>query len=107
MVKLVALYKKPADTTAFDDHYFNTHLALSNQMPGLLKAEVSKVTGAPGGEAEYYLMCEMYFENMDALKAAMSSPEGKAAAKDLMGFAKEVVSMMFAEVVEEKKLAQV
>ncbi len=107
MVKLVALYKKPADAAAFDDYYFNTHVELANKMPGLKKVEISKVTGAPGGEAEYYLMAELYFENMDALKAAMSSPEGKAAAKDLMGFAKEIVSMMFADVVEETALAHV
>ena len=107
MVKLVALYKKPEDSQAFDDHYFNTHMPLANKMPGLKKVEISKALGAPGGEAEYYLMAELYFEDMEALKAAMSSPEGKAAAKDVMSFAKEIVSMMFVDVVEEKALAQV
>lgn len=107
MVKLIAMYKKPADVAAFDEHYFNTHIPLSNKMPGLKKVEISKVLGTPMGESEYYLMAELYFEDMDALKAAMSSPEGKAAAKDVMGFAKEIVSMMFADVVEEKALASV
>ena len=31
MVKLVALYKKPADPKDFDDQYFNTHLPLAEQ----------------------------------------------------------------------------
>jgi uncharacterized protein (TIGR02118 family) len=101
MVKLIALYKKPADVKAFEEHYFNTHIPLTNQIPGLKRVEISRVNGSPMGESEYYLMAEMYFDNMDALKAGMSSPEGKASGKDLMSFAKDVVCMMFAEV-EEK-----
>jgi hypothetical protein len=34
----------------------------------------------------------------------MASPEGRAAAKNLMGFAKEIVHMMFASVVIEEKV---
>jgi len=75
-------------------------------MPGLRRCEVSRVVGTPQGESEYYLMAELYFDDMDALKAAMSSPEGKAAAKDVMSFAKDIVQMMFAEV-EEKVPATV
>lgn len=106
MVKLIALYKKPVNPQEFDDHYFNTHLPLAAKMPGLLRSEVSKVKGTPAGESEYYLQAELYFENMDALKAAMASPEGRAAAKDVMSFAKDIVYMMFAEV-EEKVPAKV
>lgn len=97
MVKLVALYKKPADPQEFDDRYFNGHCPLVNQIPGLKRVEVAKITGSPAGESEYYLIAELHFENMDALKAGMSSPEGKAAAKDVMSFAKDIVYMMFAE----------
>jgi uncharacterized protein (TIGR02118 family) len=39
----------------------------------------------------------MYFENMEALNQAMSSPEGKAAAKDLMSFAGKLVTMIIGE----------
>ncbi len=106
MVKLIALYKNPTDTAAFDENYFNGHIPLAMKMPGLLKAELSKVTGAPMGEAPFYLMAELYFENQAALDAAMSSPEGRASAKNLMGFAKEIVSMMYATV-EEKVPAAV
>ena len=106
MVKLIALYKKPENTEEFDKRYFEGHVPLANKMPGLRRVEVSRVVGAPAGEADYYLMAELYFDDMDALKAAMTSPEGKAAAKDVMTFAKDIVSMMFAEV-EEKVPATV
>jgi uncharacterized protein (TIGR02118 family) len=105
MVKLVVLYKKAADVKAFDDHYFNIHLPLAEKIPGLVKTEIAKVNGSPAGESEYHLVVELYFETMEALKAGMSSPEGKAAAKDVMSFAKDVVYMMFADVEEKVKAA--
>ncbi|MBZ0187061.1 MAG: EthD family reductase [Candidatus Obscuribacterales bacterium] len=106
MVKLVALYKKPENTEEFDKHYFDIHLPLANKMPGLRKSEISKMAGAPGGAPGFYLMAELYFDDMEALKTAMSSDEGKAAAKDVMSFAKDIVTMMFAEA-DEKVFAQV
>ena len=43
-------------------------------------------------------MAEMYFDSKEAMIAALSSPEGKAAGKDVMGFASDVIHMMFAAV---------
>ncbi|MBO2532745.1 conserved hypothetical protein [Planifilum fulgidum] len=103
MVKLIALYRHPEDKKAFDDHYWNVHAPLAEKMPGLKKLEVTRLVGTPmGGEAPYYLLAEMYFEDRGALDAAMSSAEGKAAAKDLMGFAGSLVTMMIGEVAEGK-----
>jgi uncharacterized protein (TIGR02118 family) len=98
MVKLVALFKKPADTNSFEEHYINTHIPLIEKMPGMKRLETAKVTGAPMTVPQFYRMAEMYFENQQALNAAMMSPEGVAAAKDLMSFAKDVVQMFFADV---------
>jgi uncharacterized protein (TIGR02118 family) len=98
MVKVVALYRKPADPKDFDDQYFNTHLPLANKLPGLKRLEVARVTGTPAGESEYYLMAELYFDSMEDMKNAMASPEGKASSKNLMSFAKDVTYVMFADV---------
>jgi uncharacterized protein (TIGR02118 family) len=98
MVKLIALYKTPADVKEFEKHYFEVHMPLVEKMPGLLKSEVSMLTGMPGVESKYHMMAEMYFENMDKLNESMASAEGRAAGKDLMGFAKDYVFMMFGEV---------
>lgn len=102
MVKLIALYKHPEDKAGFDEYYFNTHAPLAKAMPGLEKLEVTKMYGAPMGESKYYLQAEMYFKDKETLNTAMTSTEGKAAAKDLMGFAGKLVSMMFGEVEEER-----
>ncbi|MFC7440363.1 EthD family reductase [Laceyella putida] len=101
MVKLVALYKQPEDKQAFDEHYFQVHLPLARKMPGLIKATVTKYGTTPmGTESPFYLQAEMYFENQDALTHAMKSPEGKAAAKDVMSFAGKLVTMIIGEEVE-------
>lgn len=100
MAKLVALYKKPANPEEFDAQYFNEHVPLVNKIPGLRRCEVAKVTGSPAGECEYYMIAELYFDSMDELKAGMGSPEGKAAAKNIMSFAKDILYMMFAEEVK-------
>jgi uncharacterized protein (TIGR02118 family) len=98
MVKLIAMYKTPSDIGEFEKHYFEVHMPMIEKMPGLLKTEVSKISGMPGQESKYHIMAEMYFENMDKLNESMASPEGRAAGKDLMGFAKDYVIMMFGEV---------
>jgi uncharacterized protein (TIGR02118 family) len=98
MVKLVALYKTPSDIADFEKHYFETHMPLVEKIPGLLKTEVSKLSGLPGQDSKFYLMAEMYFEDMDKLNAGMASPEGKATARDLMSFAKEYVIMFYGDV---------
>ncbi|MCG0239890.1 MAG: EthD family reductase [Firmicutes bacterium] len=98
MVKLVALYRRPADPEAFDRHYREVHAPLAARMPGLRRMEVARVTGSPMGESPYYLMAEMYFDSLADLEAALSSPEGRAAGKDLMGFARDLVSLHIARV---------
>jgi uncharacterized protein (TIGR02118 family) len=98
MVKLIALYRTPENVEEFDKHYNEVHTPLVQKMPGLRKLEVARIVGAPIGEAKHHLIAEMYFDSMDALNASMASPEGKAAARDLMGFAGNVVTMFYAEV---------
>ncbi len=99
MVKLTALYSRPEDPAGFDAHYFTTHLPLVRQTPGLLKTEIARVIGAPIGESKYYLQCDMYYENEDAMNAGLASAEGRRTAKDLMSFAANIVTMFFSEVV--------
>ncbi|MCI0716228.1 MAG: EthD family reductase [Chlorobi bacterium] len=91
MVKLIAIYKTPEDAEAFDKHYIENHMPLVDKIPGLIKSEVAKLKPMPGSENKYYMMTEMYYEDMDSFNSAMASPEGKATAKDLVNFAKNNV----------------
>lgn len=103
MVTLTALYKRPEDITAFDDHYNTVHTPLVKKVPGLRRMEVIRftkmLTPANALIAEQpYLQCTMYFDTMDSFKAAMASEENKSAGKDLMSFAGPLVSMCIGSV---------
>jgi uncharacterized protein (TIGR02118 family) len=98
MVKLIALYRKPADIEAFDAHYYNVHLPLTRKIPGLRKLEVTKIAGSPLGDSPYHVMAELTYDSVDAMNAANASPEGKATARDLMSFAASLVTIFYGEV---------
>lgn len=95
MVKLIALYRKPADPDVFDKAFFETHVPLVNKIPGLAKLDVMRVTGAPRGEPEYYMISELFFDSKEVMDRAMASPENMEAGKNLMGFARGLVTFLF------------
>ena len=97
MIKLIALFRKPADTAEFDKHYNEVHTPLVKKYPGMRKLEITRITGAPIGETKYYLACEMYWDSKDDMDKALASPEGRAVAKDLMSFAADLVTVFFGE----------
>jgi uncharacterized protein (TIGR02118 family) len=101
MVKLIALYKKPADPEDFERHYTSVHTPLVRKYPGLRRLEITHIIPAPLGDVRYHLMSEMYFDSREAMDEALSSPEGKAVSKDLMSFAAPLVTVFFGETQEE------
>ena len=98
MIKLIALYRKPADIAEFDKHYNEIHTPLVKKYPNMRKLEITRITGAPIGETKYHLLCEMYWDSKDEMDKSLSSPEGRAVAKDLMSFAADLVTVFFGEV---------
>jgi uncharacterized protein (TIGR02118 family) len=102
MVKLIALYKKPADVDAFEQHYAHVHIPLAEKIPGIRKTEWTRFLASPQGAAPYYMMYEMYFDSMESYQAAMKSEENKAAGQDLMSFAKDLVTLLVAETYEDE-----
>lgn len=88
MAKLVVLYKHPSDPSAFDAHYFSTHVPLAKKIPGLRSYEVSTgPVGGPQGESPYRLVAILKFDSAHAVQQGLGSPEGQAAAADLGNFA--------------------
>jgi|ERR1051326_3180056 uncharacterized protein (TIGR02118 family) len=88
MARLLAMYKTPRDTAAFDKHYFEKHIPLAKTIPGLRKYEVNQgpVTNPMGG-ASYYLVAILEFDDMAAIQNAFLSAEGQAAVADVQTFA--------------------
>lgn len=98
MAKLIALYKKPEDPVAFDKHYNEVHVPITEKIPGLREIKVTKFSVTPmGKEAPYYLMCEMIYDSHEDLKKGLKSDEGRASGKDLMSFAGNLVTLMIGD----------
>ncbi|TPJ72798.1 EthD family reductase [Mesorhizobium sp. B2-6-2] len=88
MAGMVVIYKQPADAKAFDKHYFETHIPLAKKIPGLRKYEVSQgpIT-VVAGPSDVYLIGTLYFDDLEAMKKAFASPQGKAAGADRRRYA--------------------
>ena len=98
MHKLIALYQTPEDADSFMAHYGEVHMPLVRAVPGLVEAKAWRVKGdAMGGEAPYFLIAEMSYPDEATFKAAMASPENRAAGKDLMSFARGKVKLLVVE----------
>jgi uncharacterized protein (TIGR02118 family) len=105
MLKYIALYQKPDDPEGFEERYFGSHVPLVNRTPGLLRAEVARVSRVyvPGflGEAEPYLIAELYFESAASAKAAFKSPEWQASGANLTEIGgMQLVAMFMADLLD-------
>ena len=98
MAKLFAVYQQPKDQAAFDSYYIEKHVPLAKTIPGLRSYEVTRgnVMGMAGKHGAY-LVAVLEFDSMEAIAAAMVSPQGQATAADLGNFASAGVDVMMAE----------
>jgi uncharacterized protein (TIGR02118 family) len=72
------LYNPPADTQAFDGYYFNTHIPIAKQIPGLRRYVVNQgPVMAADGSSPYHLVAELEFDSMAAIQQGLGSPEGQ------------------------------
>ncbi len=98
MFKFVTIYRRVDDEEALEDFFSETHLALSERLPGLIKSEVSRVTGQPGGESRFHLMYEIYFDSQNDFYEALASDPGKELMQALKLWAEaRIISMYYAE----------
>ncbi|WP_024510070.1 EthD family reductase [Bradyrhizobium sp. ARR65] len=98
MADVIVTYKTPKDPAAFDKYYAETHIPLAKKMPGLRKYQISRgPVVSPAGPSGIHLIATLTFDNMDAVKAAFGSPEGKAAASDVANFATGGADIVFYE----------
>jgi len=87
MARLLVIYKKRQDASAFDKHYFETHVPLVKKIPGLRKFDLSHgPVGTPAGESDVHLVATLHFDDLAAMQAGMASAEGQATALDAQGF---------------------
>ena len=87
MHKVTVLYPHPEDPEAFEKYYRSTHLPLAKKLPGMLDHRFTLNIDAGGSESPYFAIFEADFENEEAYKAAMASPQGQAVGADVPNYA--------------------
>lgn len=102
MYKFVTLYRRVDDEALLETFFSETHLPLAEQLPGLQKREVSRVTHKPGGESRFHLMFELYFESKEAFQAAIKTEIGVELIQALEPWADaKIITWFFCEAFEE------
>lgn len=98
MKTMLAIYRKPADPEAFLARYHEGHAPLVRSLPGLVSLAVTQVERTYGdGEGAPFLVAAMTFNDSDALKSALKSPEMAAVGADVAQFAEGLVTIVSGE----------
>ena len=100
MVRFLVLYDIPEDPAAFDKHYNEIHIPLARQLPGLRRYTISRNHRGVRGDASYYMIAELDWDDMDALREAFASEIGRATAADVPNFAPTGVRSLIYDVEE-------
>ncbi len=92
------MHRPPAEPRRFDHYYREVHTPLVQHIPGVLNYRYGKVLRtAEGTASSYYLVSDVYFDDLNALEAALRSPEMAKAIEDVPNFASGGVTIMFCE----------
>jgi len=98
MVRITSLHGFPADPAQFDRYYREIHTPIVQRIPGVRNIRFGRVARTVDGEAApYYLVSDVYFDDMAALENALASPEMQEAIADVPNFATGGVTIMFCE----------
>jgi uncharacterized protein (TIGR02118 family) len=88
VVRFIILWKNPpTDLEAFERHYRDVHIPLAKKMAGLRRYTLSRNPTAVRGDAPHYRIAELDWDDMDSLRRAYESPEGRATAEDVAALA--------------------
>ena len=101
MYKLTILFRQPRDPAQFDKDWTEKFVPAADEMPGVLRIEVSHIDGGPTGPAEYHKMHEFYFADRTAMDNAMHSQKGVLAGNALQAIAPGLYTLLFADVSED------
>jgi uncharacterized protein (TIGR02118 family) len=74
--QFTTIYYRVDDEEKLENFFSSTHLQLAEQLPGLVKSEVSRVTGKPGGESRFHMAYSLYFATEASFRLSLVSGAG-------------------------------
>lgn len=83
MAQMIVIYAMPKDPAAFDRHFFEVHLPLARQLPGLRRLETSRgPVISLYGASDVHLVASLNFDSLSDINAAVVSECGRACAAE-------------------------
>ena len=106
MIKLVYCITRRADLSLdeFSSYWHAVHGPIGRRIPGLRRLVQSHpVAPPPGFRMDFDGMAELWFDDLQALRAARASPEWQASSQDEANFVDPARTALF--VTEEREIA--
>jgi uncharacterized protein (TIGR02118 family) len=98
MLRITSLHGMPSDVAEFDRYYRDVHTPIVQRIPGVRTIRFGRVLKtADGAPPPYYLVSDVYFDDMASFEEALTSPEMHEALEDVPNFATGGVTIMFCE----------
>lgn len=82
MIRFLVIYEQPTDAAAFEGHYFDIHIPLAKQLPGLRSYSVSRNLTPVRGELPY-MVGELEWDDLASLQHDFGSELGWQCAEDV------------------------
>jgi uncharacterized protein (TIGR02118 family) len=76
MFQFTTIYYRVDDEEKLENFFSSTHLQLAEQLPGLVKSEVSRIMGKPGGESRFHMAYSLYFATEASFQISLVSDAG-------------------------------
>lgn len=103
MFKFVTIYRRVDDEETLEAFFSQVHLPLAEKLPGLIKSEVGRVEGKPGGDSRFHLMYELYFESRDWFDRALFTEAGRELMAALKPWAEaKIITWFYSDAYEEE-----
>jgi uncharacterized protein (TIGR02118 family) len=74
--QFTTLYYRVDDEDTLEDFFSSTHLQLAEQLPGLVKSEVTRITGQPNGDSRFHMAYSLYFSTEQSFYMSLASAPG-------------------------------
>lgn len=83
MAKMTVIYNTPKDIEFFEKHYFEVHVPLAKQLPGLIKYEINESPIlSTTGHSQPYRIANLYFDSLENMMDSFRSEIGQKCAAD-------------------------
>lgn len=102
MFQFTTIYYRVDDEETLETFFSSTHLQLAEKLPGLVKSEVSRIMGQPGGESRFHMAYSLYFATSQSFYQSIGSETGVELMQALMPWAEaRLITWYYAESFEE------